>query len=222
VIGLIDSGTAPDTRVIAACAFILGDRGSVERRRAGPDLIGHGSSIAATILASTAGSKLVAAQVFARAMTTAPAVVAAALDWLISERVGLVNMSFGLARDRGVLRDACAAARAAGVILVAASPARGAKVFPAAYPEVIRVCGDARCAAGEISLLEDDGPLFGACPATLDDRVRGASAAAAHVSATIAAWLNDRPEASFEAAVQHLRSISRHRGRERHRIAAFD
>jgi hypothetical protein len=124
-------------------------------------------------------------------------------------------MSFGLARDREVLRDACAAARAAGVLLVAASPARGPRAFPAAYPGIIRVSGDARCAPDAVSFLEEDPPLVGACPRTVDGRVQGASAAAAHVTGLVAAWLNDRRQASLEEALEQLRSVARHRGRER-------
>jgi subtilisin family serine protease len=215
LIGVVDSGVGHDASVAGARAFRLEENGSISAGPLEPDVIGHGSSIAATIAAAAPASRLVVAQVFRGAMTTSPAVVAAALEWLVSNEVRLVNMSFGLARDRGVLRDACAAARAAGLLLVAASPARGPRAFPAAYPGMIRVSGDARCAPGAVSLLEEDPPLFGACPRSIDDRVQGASAAAAHLTGLVAAWMDDRREASLEDALDHLGSVARHRGRER-------
>jgi subtilisin family serine protease len=215
LIGLVDSGVGHDPNVAGARAFRLEGNGSISAATLEPDVIGHGSSIAATIAAAAPASRLVVAQVFRGAMTTPAAVVAAALEWLMSKEVRLVNMSFGLARDREVLRDACAAARAAGLLLVAASPARGPRAFPAAYPGMIRVSGDARCPPGAVSLLEEDPPLFGACPRSIDDRVRGASAAAAHVTGLVAAWMHDRREASLDEALDQLRSVARHRGRER-------
>lgn len=215
MIGLVDSGVGHDARIAAARAFRLEENGAISAGPLEPDVIGHGSSIAATIAAAAPASRLVVAQVFRGAMTAPAAVVAAALEWLTSKEAALVNMSFGLARDRDVLRDACAAARAAGLLLVAASPARGPRAFPAAYPGMIRVSGDARCAPGAVSLLEEDPPLFGACPRTVDDRVRGASAAAAHLTGLVAAWMNDRRQVSLEEAVDRLRTVARHRGRER-------
>jgi subtilisin family serine protease len=221
LIGLVDSGVGQGARIAGARAFRLEENGSISAGPLEPDVIGHGSSIAATILAAAPASRLVVAQVFRGAMTAPAAVVAAALEWLTPKEVRLVNMSFGLARDRQVLRNACAAARAAGLLLVAASPARGPRAFPAAYPGMIRVSGDARCVPGAVSLLEEDPPLFGACPRTGDDRVQGASAAAAHLSGLVAAWMRDRRELSLEEALDHLRSVARHRGRERrgHEVA---
>jgi subtilisin family serine protease len=215
LIGVVDSGVGHGARLAAARAFRLAEDGRVSAGPLEPDVIGHGSSIAATIAAAAPASRFVVAQVFRAAMTTPAAVVAAALEWLTSKEVRLVNMSFGLARDREVLRDACAAARVAGLMLVAASPARGPRAFPAAYPGMIRVSGDARCAPGVVSLLEEDPPLFGACPRTVDDRVQGASAAAAHLTGLVAAWMQDRQNVSLEETLDQLRSVARHRGRER-------
>ena len=83
--------------------------------------------------------RLANAQVFHDALQTSTACIAAALDWLCEQHVAVVNMSFGLQHDRRVLRQACAQALTKGTILVAASPARGVAVYPAAYPGVLRV-----------------------------------------------------------------------------------
>jgi hypothetical protein len=103
------------------------------------------------------------------------------------------------------------------VLLVAASPARGPAVFPAAYPGVLRVCGDARCGPGDVSGLGGEPADFGACPRAVGVAVAGASAAAAHVSGIVAAWLASRgvAAATGEETRAHLAEVARFRGRER-------
>ncbi len=217
LVGLVDSGVAADLRprVPAQSAFVLGRGDAVERRAATVDAIGHGSSLACTILAAAAAATIVNAQVFHDSITASPAVIAAALGWVVERGARVVNLSFGVRQDREVLRLACEAARAAGVLLFAAAPARGPRVFPASYPGVIRVSGDARCAADEVSLLASAQADFGARPATIDDRVRGASAATARLTGKVAAFLAERPEAGAESVERFLESIARYRGPER-------
>ncbi len=217
LVGLVDSGVAEELgdRVVVGRAFVLGDGERVERRSATADAIGHGSSIARTILAAAPTAWIANAQVFHRSIAAPPAVVADALAWAVEQGARLVNMSFGVRSDREVLRAACAAARAAGTILLAAAPARGPAVFPAAYPGVIRVSGDARCAPGELSLLESAQADFGACPRTSDGRLRGASAAVARLTGRAAAFLAERPEADDAAVSRFLETAACHRGPER-------
>jgi len=216
LVGLVDSGVAADLRahVAAESAFLL-CREAVERRAATDDAIGHGSSIARTILGAAPAAAIVDAQVFHDSITVPPAVIAAALGWAVGQGARVVNLSFGLRQDREVLREACAAARAAGAILLAASPARGPAVFPAAYPGVIRVSGDARCAAREVSSLASPQADYGARPATIDDRVRGASAATAWLSGEVAAFLAERGDADGASVARFLDSIARYHGPER-------
>ncbi len=157
---------------------------------------------------------------FLRAWATAPAVVAAGLNWLVEQDCQLVNMSFGLRQDRRVLREACLAARRAGAVLVAAAPARGPAVFPSAYDGVVRVTGDARCAPGEFSRLGTAQADFGACVrgAQAGDRpCGGASFAVARVTAALAAHLGAGGDARDVAA--YLRGIARYQGPERKRGA---
>jgi Subtilase family len=217
LVGLVDSGVACELgdRVAVDSAFVLGDGERVERHPATADAIGHGSSVARTILAAAPTARIANAQVFHRSIAAPPAVVADALGWAVEQGARLVNMSFGVRSDREVLRSACAAARAAGAILLAAAPARGPAVFPAAYPGVIRVSGDARCAPGDLSLLGSAQADFGACPRTSDGRLRGASAAVAHLTGRAAAFLAERPEADSAAVARFLETAARHRGPER-------
>ena len=101
-------------------------------------------------------------------------------------------------------------ALAAGLILIASTPARGAPVYPAAYPGVLRVTGDARCGPGELSALGVPAD-YGACVRDVDGSPGGASLAAAHVTGLLAAGLE---VAGSDAAAVLGRAV-RFRGRER-------
>src|SRR5581483_9541851 len=133
----------------------------------------------------------------------------------------VVNLSFGLRADRDVLRGACARAVAAGVLLVAATPARGAPVFPASYPGVVRVSGDTRCGAGEVSDLAGDPADLGAAPGGEGGTgvAGGASFACARVSGMLAAVLAGEPGLGPAAALARLRARAAWRGRERRGVA---
>ena len=148
-VGLIDSGVTGHP-VAASRSFLPAPGGSVFCEDALADQLGHGTAIAGILLESTPDVALFNAQVFATRLSCSAVQVATALSWLVDEGVQLVNMSFGLAEDRPVLRDACERAIDKGVILIAAAPARGEPVYPSSYPDVIRATGDARCMEGEI------------------------------------------------------------------------
>jgi hypothetical protein len=154
---------------------------------------------------------LIDAQVFAERQRTTPDAVAAGLDWLRAEGAKVVNMSLGLRHDRAALRDAVARAVAAGVVLVAAAPARGSTVYPGGYPGVIRVSGDARCAPGEISALGGVPADYGACPHDAAGRHGGASFATAHLTGLLVRHL-DAIDRNPRALLDRL---ARFHGRER-------
>src|SRR5581483_5825984 len=151
-VALVDSGVAADGPAVRARrAFALDAAGAVVAGPAGDDALGHGTALARLVAAAAPDAALLDAQVFGTTFLAPPAAVAAAIDWAVAAGARVVNLSFGLRADRDVLRGACARAVAAGVLLVAATPARGAPVFPASYPGVVRVSGDTRCGAGEVS-----------------------------------------------------------------------
>jgi hypothetical protein len=182
-VGLVDSGVeaALADQIAGSRCFIAEPQAT---RRSG-----HGSALARIILHHAPTARLLVAEAFGGRARSTPEAVAAGLDWLRLEKTGIVNLSFGLREDRAVLRAAVEAAVAAGMVLLAATPARGAMVFPAGYPEVIRVTGDARCAPGEISALGGRPADFGACPRALDGKSGGASLAVGHVTGILAAQL---------------------------------
>ena len=216
-IGLIDSGVAgaPAVSVAASRGFLAAPDGAVCAAAAADDLLGHGTVLAEILLQGAAGSRLLNAQVFSHTLTCSAAQVAAALDWLLEQRVQLVNMSFGLREDRPLLRHACERALEAGAVLVAAAPARGEPVYPAAYAGVIRATGDARCAPGEISFLDTGQADFGGHVRAGASTVAGASVGCAHVTARAAGFLGANPGSSAAHLRAWLAGQASYRGPER-------
>lgn len=223
-VGVIDSGLAGNAQLPleAACRFLPGAAGTVERQPGGEDRLGHGTEISRLICAASPEAVLFQAQVFEDSFQTAPVLVAAALDWLAETGVALVNMSFGLAADRAVLREACTRAAERGVLLVASAPAQGAACYPAAYPEVVAVTGDARCREGEVTDLQGAQADFGtwcASPERGGGRIAGASVAAAHFSGLAAAVLAGDPSVSRDALLERFRTAAIAVGAERRTAA---
>ena len=204
VVGLLDGGVdaALSGQLEASRAFV---------DEPVPGRLGHGTAIAKIILHHAPEAPLLHARVFGERQRTTPELVAAGLDWLRDEGARIVNMSFGLRHDRMVLREAVARAHAVGMILVASVPARGAAAYPGGYPGVIRVSGDARCAPGDLSALGGDPADYGACPRDADDRLGGASFAAAHLTGLLARHLR----ATGRDPRALLDRLARFHGRER-------
>lgn len=187
-VGLVDSGCEAGRHLAAARAFHRqGD--AVVLGEAQPDRLGHGSAVSRAIRQLAPDVELYLAQVFAERLATSAAQVAAALDWLSGQGVELVNLSLGLRHDRPALRAACARAADRGIIVCASAPARGAPVYPAFYPRVLRMTGDARCRADQFSWLATRFADCGGCPSLPGSRVSGASMGCAHLSGHIARFL---------------------------------
>ncbi|WP_236180712.1 subtilisin-like serine protease QhpE [Pseudomonas mosselii] len=213
-IGVIDSGCSPEQAagLLDARRFWL-EEGRLREGDSLPDALGHGSAVLARLRAESGGQPVLLAQVFAGQGSTSALQVAAGLLWLVEAGASVVNLSLGLRQDRPVLRQACAEAVAAGVLLCASSPARGEPVYPASYPGVIRVTGDARCAPGQWSWLDTAQADFGA--AVGSDGGAGASLACAAFSGRVAALLRDEPGMTREALLRWLKHHAAFAGPER-------
>ena len=226
-VGIIDGGFAsvPAGALHASAAFVDGGNGAIRCISPGTPPLPHGERVAALVLEPAPEARLIDARVASHAERPTARGVAAALDWCVAEGARVVNLSLGLADDRAVLRAACARAVGFGVLLVAAAPARGAPVFPACYPDVFAVSGDARCGPGEWSLLDRDakaGAAYGASPDAPLGGPGGASMAAARITGLVAAFLARRPDAGCHVLVEHLAAFASWRGRENRRIAEID
>ncbi len=214
-VALLDSGMdATDVVVHARCQVDV--QGRVHEGSADADALGHGTRIARVLTSGGAAPRLLVAQVLDARGKASAAAVAAAIHWAVQGGARLLHMSLGLSQDRDVLANAVSNAVAAGVILLASTPARGERSFPARYRGVIAATGDARCAPGEISCLQGDPADFGGCvQARMPEgrEARGASIGAAYVSRFI---LDHLPaEAVLHEVRQVLGREARYQGRER-------
>lgn len=219
-VGLVDSGasTAQASHIAHAAAFGLED-GAVRRVAAGDDVLGHGRLVADIVLHCAPQAELLVAQVFRERLATTAAQVAAAIDWLVEHDAHVINLSLGLREPRPLLEAACRRALDAGVVLCAATPAHGAPVYPAAFPGVLRVTGDARCERLEISALAAAHADFGAHVRPMDGTLAGAGAsmACAHLAAHIARYRGDHGRAEADALRAWLTAQARYHGPERRR-----
>jgi len=219
-VGIVDSGCRADQqpRVDAQAAFVLED-GQLWQAEACIDALGHGAAIFDIVQALAPDTRFVLAQVFQARFSTTAVQVAAAIDWLVEQQVRVINLSLGLRQDRPVLREACERALKAGVLLCAASPARGEPVYPSAYPGVFRMTGDARCARDEISHLDTEFADFGGHVRPLDGSLgaSGASMGCAHMSGHVARYLSGRGEPGPARARQWLIEQASYRGPEQRR-----
>ncbi|AYC32926.1 peptidase S8 and S53 subtilisin kexin sedolisin [Pseudomonas cavernae] len=214
-VGVVDSGHAPaqSPLVCASRRFWL-EQEQLHEGEAQADRLGHGAAVIDSLIAQAGSPRLCVAQVFAERWTTSPLQIAAAIHWLIEQQVALINLSLGLRQDRPVLRAACAAAHEAGILLCAASPAQGAPVYPASYPGVLRITGDARCASGQWSWLDSAQADFGAAVAA-GSGLAGASVACAALSGQILAYLHEHPAAGPGQVLDYLRHGAAFLGPER-------
>ncbi|WP_322615311.1 S8 family serine peptidase [Pseudomonas sp. BIC9C] len=215
-IGVVDSGHSAAQRgqVIAGRRFSLLEDGLAEGDLR-DDPLGHGSAVIEAIGRRAPSALFCVAQVFDQRGVTSALQIATAIDWLLTQDVRLINLSLGLRQDRSLLRAACAAAVARGVLLCASSPAQGEGVFPANYPQVLRVTGDARCAEQEWSWLDSAQADFAACVQGTYPGQSGASLGCAALTGHIAGFLAEQPGASNEQVIQWLREHARYRGPER-------
>ena len=215
-IGVVDSGhsAAQRVQVIAGRRFSLLEDGLAESDLR-DDPLGHGSAVIEAISRRAPAAQICVAQVFDQRGVTSALQVASAIDWLVAQDVRLINLSLGLRQDRSLLREACAAAVAHGVLLCASSPAQGAAVFPASYSQVLRVTGDARCTDEQWSWLDSAQADFAACVRGTYPGQSGASLGCAALSGHIAGYLLEHPQASNVEVIDWLKQHAGYRGPDR-------
>jgi len=212
-VGVVDSGHAVEQAgcVVAGQRFCLADEG-VERLLLAADVLGHGSAVIQAVLSRAPQARFSVAQVFDGRGVTSPLQIAAALQWLGGQGVRVINLSLGVRQDRPILREAVAELVEAGVLVCASSPARGEPVFPAAYPGVVRVTGDARCGEGEWSWLGSAQADFGAAVRVAGQA--GASLGCAAFCGHLVALLGERSALSNEELLALMREGAVYKGIE--------
>ncbi|MFW8595199.1 hypothetical protein [Cribrihabitans neustonicus] len=147
---------------------------------AGSPAARHAAVMAACIRAAAPEACFISHAIFPGRLSTTAASAAAALSAAAKGGAVIVHCSFGLTGRDPALTDAVAELMAAGKRIVASAPAQGRPVYPAAFPGVYSVQGDARCGLEEWSLLKLPGAHYGACPRDAASGLAGASVAAAH------------------------------------------
>jgi hypothetical protein len=216
-VGIVDSGAGQSVRrkLLAETRLLLRSDGRIDRAAAGADALGHGAEIARIVLDLAPVASLVCAQAFSDRRAVDAGLVAQGIHWCLEQGVRIINLSLGLHADIEALRQACGRAAASGVMLVAAYPARGDPVYPAAYPDVVAVCGDARCKGSSWSVIEPN-RLIGASTAAADGKSHGgASYAAARITGLAARFFGAWPNTDARDCMAWLQSDATVRGRER-------
>ena len=220
LIGVIDSGflgsdvnDGKDNNLYQQQGFYL-ENDQVEAKPTTGDMLGHGTVITESILTQVPDAQIAMAQVFHQRLVTTPLQIVAAIDWLISLNVSVINMSFGLPNDRQLLHEAVKRARDNNIIVVASSPARGNLVFPAAYPEVVSATGDARCQPDEFSWLNTKQAYFAACVRSSNPNVIGASVGCANVAGHIARYVKQASVIDLTQMTEWLKEHAKYWGLE--------
>lgn len=146
-IALIDSGVdySEDIEISKRKNFIQGED---QETILYEDSTGHGTSIAGMIAAKEneigitgiyPGVTLYSARVL-DANNEAPIErVVKAIQWAISEKVNIINISFGTTIDSKRLHEAIQDAYESGILIIAAAGNHGVLEYPAAYKEVMAV-----------------------------------------------------------------------------------
>jgi hypothetical protein len=203
VVGVVDTAVdavlVPDAHLVARSFLEDGES-------AAPAV--HGTEVASILVGAPAldmpglvpGVRLMSAEVFSADGGDAPLTtavrIARALDWLVGERVAIVNLSLA-GGDNAVLRLAVEAAAARGTVLVAAAGNGGpeaAPAYPAGYEPVVAVTAvDGRLMPlpeanrGDYIDFAAPGAAVPVATATGVGRRSGTSFAAPFVTATLAA-----------------------------------
>lgn len=180
----------------------------------------HGTAMATAIVAHgelqgiAPGARLIVARAFGGTQTTSAAgksfQILTALDWVVQQRVKVLNLSFAGPQDR-LMSKALAGAKERGVIAVAAAGnggSRAAPLYPGADPSVIAVTAtdaDDKAFAeanrgGYIAVAAPGVDVLTAEPAGRYAFTSGTSIAAAHVSGLVALLLEKQPELDPDSA----------------------
>lgn len=144
-----------------------------------------------------------------------PSQIADAILWLISMKVDIINMSFGLRNNLSILREACEQALDKKILLVSAAPFQGEPVYPSNYKNIIRATGDARCKQGEVSWLHSEQADFGGYSGKPHLGPAGASIGCASVTAYIAQIKVQYPHYNQHSIIETLIQQVSYQGTQR-------
>ncbi len=111
------------------------------------DRLGHGTAVMAAIQEKAPGAEYLAVKVFDDALRTTADCLVRAIDWSITNRVHVINLSLGTVnpRHRELFEAAVARTTEAGIVVVAARDAGGEPCLPGCLEGVYGVGLDWDC-----------------------------------------------------------------------------
>lgn len=147
-VAVIDSGV--DTTHPELTGVVVARYNATDGTTSIVDDAGHGTAVTSVIAAETSSTGMVGAASGADVLAVKVEDaygdiwsddVANGIRWAVAEGADVINISLGAGAPDALTRDAVAAARAAGVVVVAAAGNEGttALSYPAAYPGVVSV-----------------------------------------------------------------------------------
>lgn len=182
------------------------------------DRLGHGTAVTAAIREKAPDAELYAVKVFDRTLAARIGSLIGAIDWVARHGMHIANLSLGTARGEHepALREAIDAARARGLVIVAARDDGGVRWLPGSLPGVVPVQLDWSCRRDEFRAVEIDGTMVfrasglpraipGVPPA---HNLSGISFAVANMSGFVARAREAAPDATFEALCRALANAS--------------
>ena len=194
-VGIIDSG------INAAHPHIGNVMGGTSLRVDGDspdfrDTLGHGTAIAALIHHKAPQAHLFAVKVFQTELATDLATILRAIDWCLSNKMDIINLSLGTlnADHRAPFQTAIKSIRAAGVAIVTAFAIDAQPALPGSLLGTVAVIADAQCPWDEHQFTQIDGkPVFVASPYPRPipgippkRNLHGISFAVAHITGVVA------------------------------------
>jgi subtilisin family serine protease len=161
-VGVIDSGVNsahPHIGKVAGGISVAIDGGLHEGFM---DRLGHGTAVMAAIQEKAPDADYFAIRIFESSLKTSADALQGALDWCLTNRMDVINLSLGTVNDSYAEMFTAAVARASeqGIVLVAASEANGRPCYPGCLPGVFAVEADPECPRDRCRLIERDGRIL--------------------------------------------------------------
>ncbi|MEC9389021.1 MAG: S8 family serine peptidase [Myxococcota bacterium] len=188
------------------------------------DLNGHGTDVAASVLAVAPDVEIVSVRIMDGALRTTADLMAAGIETAFRNGARIINLSMGTPNmgKALLLRDTIALARESGAVVLAAAHPRGERAYPADLPETLGVASHPDCGHGRMFYF-DPRRFGGAEWGTLTDKFLargyleragsaadyiGSEIATAHVAGVVACLAQAMSGSSPERLIDALKGRS--------------
>ena len=186
------------------------------------DLNGHGTDVAASVVAVAPDVEIVSVRIMDGSLRTTADLMAAGIETAFRNGARVINLSMGTPNmgKALLLRDTIALARESGAVVLAAAHPRGERAYPADLPETLGVASHPDCGRGRLFHF-DPVRFSGAEWGNLTDKFlargcldrpgdvpdyRGSEIATAHVTGVVACLAQALRGAPPERLVDALKS----------------